>query len=222
MKQHYQNLKTHCPQNHEYSGDNLYIDPKGHRHCRQCMRARTRKWHREVELPRIRSKRKTELLKFKPESSPTLIDPLFCSWLAGFTDGEGCFFAKIHKDKLNIKYEMKLRADDYLILKEIQSTLGVGTLTYHKRPPDKPTEMPYCRFTIRARMELYQILLPIFDQYPLRAKKKRDYEIWKEIIIIAANFPRQKGKQTAVELKEKLEPLIEKLTNIRNYQEPKL
>lgn len=29
---------THCPQGHEYSGDNLYIKPNGHRECRQCVR----------------------------------------------------------------------------------------------------------------------------------------------------------------------------------------
>lgn len=30
--------KTHCPQAHPYSGDNLYVDPRGGRHCRTCMR----------------------------------------------------------------------------------------------------------------------------------------------------------------------------------------
>ena len=28
--------KTHCPQGHEYSGDNLYLSPKGYRSCRTC------------------------------------------------------------------------------------------------------------------------------------------------------------------------------------------
>lgn len=27
---------THCPQGHPYTGDNLYIDPKGRRGCRAC------------------------------------------------------------------------------------------------------------------------------------------------------------------------------------------
>ncbi len=35
--------KTHCPQGHPYSGDNLYIDPKGWRHCRTCRKERMRK-----------------------------------------------------------------------------------------------------------------------------------------------------------------------------------
>lgn len=30
--------KTHCPQNHPYSGDNLYVKPGGSRVCRACKR----------------------------------------------------------------------------------------------------------------------------------------------------------------------------------------
>ena len=31
---------THCPKGHPYSGDNLYIDPIGQRHCKECVRLR--------------------------------------------------------------------------------------------------------------------------------------------------------------------------------------
>lgn len=34
---------THCPASHPYSGANLYIDPAGSRHCRECKRARDRR-----------------------------------------------------------------------------------------------------------------------------------------------------------------------------------
>lgn len=37
-------LKTHCPQGHEYAGDNLYVNPAGYRECRTCSRAATRRW----------------------------------------------------------------------------------------------------------------------------------------------------------------------------------
>jgi hypothetical protein len=30
--------RTHCPKGHPYAGENLYVDPHGHRHCRICMR----------------------------------------------------------------------------------------------------------------------------------------------------------------------------------------
>jgi len=36
--------KTHCPHGHPYSGDNLYVTPKGYRGCRECRRAAHRAW----------------------------------------------------------------------------------------------------------------------------------------------------------------------------------
>lgn len=35
--------KTHCPAGHEYSGDNLYTNPKGMRYCRSCGRAQAQR-----------------------------------------------------------------------------------------------------------------------------------------------------------------------------------
>lgn len=29
---------SHCPKGHPYDGDNLYLDPRGHRQCRECRR----------------------------------------------------------------------------------------------------------------------------------------------------------------------------------------
>lgn len=36
-------LKTHCPKGHAYASGNLYIAPRGDRHCRICNREATRK-----------------------------------------------------------------------------------------------------------------------------------------------------------------------------------
>ena len=36
--------KTHCPQGHPYSGENLYVDPRNRRRCRTCMRQNLRDW----------------------------------------------------------------------------------------------------------------------------------------------------------------------------------
>jgi hypothetical protein len=39
--------KTHCPQGHPYSGDNLYTSetrPRSGRQCKECRRAATRRW----------------------------------------------------------------------------------------------------------------------------------------------------------------------------------
>jgi hypothetical protein len=43
--------KTHCPQGHEYAGDNLVRTPEGDRRCRTCMNARSKAaYHRRKTL----------------------------------------------------------------------------------------------------------------------------------------------------------------------------
>jgi hypothetical protein len=37
-----QKAKTHCPQGHEYSPENTWVSPEGHRQCRVCDRDRKR------------------------------------------------------------------------------------------------------------------------------------------------------------------------------------
>lgn len=38
----WQRSKIHCPQGHEYAGENLYVNPAGKRLCRECQRAAQR------------------------------------------------------------------------------------------------------------------------------------------------------------------------------------
>lgn len=37
-------MTTHCPQGHAYEGDNLYLNPRGFRQCRQCVRDAGARW----------------------------------------------------------------------------------------------------------------------------------------------------------------------------------
>lgn len=56
--------KTHCPQGHPYSGDNLYIDHRGSRICLQCKRAdgRSRYEKRNAEARAARAARRAEIV----------------------------------------------------------------------------------------------------------------------------------------------------------------
>lgn len=44
--------KTHCPQKHPYSGDNLIIRPRGGRACRECQRVAIRRHKDKVKAER--------------------------------------------------------------------------------------------------------------------------------------------------------------------------
>ena len=52
----YNRNKTHCPNGHPYSGDNLYVGATGRRNCRACARERAA-WHRSL-MPSVARKLK--------------------------------------------------------------------------------------------------------------------------------------------------------------------
>lgn len=45
--------KTHCPHGHEYSGNNLYVSPKGWRYCRECKKISSREYRRRKKIENI-------------------------------------------------------------------------------------------------------------------------------------------------------------------------
>lgn len=50
---HYFANKTHCPRDHEYTEENTYIRPNGHRECRACRKAR--KDRDQMAMPQMQS-----------------------------------------------------------------------------------------------------------------------------------------------------------------------
>jgi hypothetical protein len=49
--------KTHCPRGHELSGDNVFINKKNQRSCKECRREADRKsWHKRYKSDEFRNK----------------------------------------------------------------------------------------------------------------------------------------------------------------------
>ena len=114
----------------------------------------------------------------------------FGRWLAGFTDGEGSFMARVDRKndgglRLGLAFEIQLRADDYAILHLIKATLGIGYLGY--REPRKEAikgAKPTWSYRIRRLGDLYHVIIPLFEIFPLKTKKARDFETWKGIVTL--------------------------------------
>lgn len=120
------------------------------------------------------------------------VDPAFGHWLAGLTDGEGCFW--IHRERGGFHYspqfKIKLRADDRPMLVECQRVLKVGNLYNH--PASKSggrNSRPSCSWMVQSRVDTER-LAEFFDAYRLRSKKARDYVIWREAIDLRRNMKR--------------------------------
>lgn len=106
----------------------------------------------------------------------------FGHWLAGFVDGEGCFC--LHgKGKTSIQpfFRLKLRDDDAAIIVMMKNRTGLGRLHRWIKHKSKPQ----IEWIVHKKLEC-QALAALLTKFPLRAKKKRDFEIWKQAVILHA------------------------------------
>lgn len=149
-----------------------------------------------------------------------MIDDDFGNWLAGFIDGEGCFLIRKRMDgrgrnKDNYGYScdlvIQLRQDDADILLEIQKNTRLGKITYN-RAYGSTQQNNTVKWRVGAKSELLQIVA-LLDRFPLRAKKKKDYEIWKRAVMEHSN---KYGKNNDWTLMDALE---KELKEVRKYED---
>ena len=111
-------------------------------------------------------------------------DPRKDAWLAGFTDGEGCFSLPIVNRHIRgglvvPAFSIGLRADDAAILRTLQGAFG-GTAGVQ---PAWGNSAPKFKWYVHSKRELAG-LVEYFDRFPLRAKKARDFALWREAVRI--------------------------------------
>ena len=121
-------------------------------------------------------------------------DEAFGHWLAGFSDGEGCFTVTKRSDSAGVvvAFQIKLRDDDADILYECQRRLG-GTVIRIKESNPKWGDQVVWR--VRDMTSL-QNLVNLFEAHPLRAKKRKDFEIWKQAVRLRAQVVKHQGNAT--------------------------
>ena len=120
------------------------------------------------------------------------IDRDFGNWFAGFTDGEGSFGADIRKSDrgrsksgwgCHVRFTIALRLDDKPILEEIQRQLGgIGSIYDVPNKTKYPNGKPAARWHVARIAECQLVLVPFFTRYQLRAKKRRGFIVWRELI----------------------------------------
>ena len=141
----------------------------------------------------------------------------FYDWFAGFIDGEGCF--TIHRNGKNgrwaaARFDLKLRADDAEIIYAIQRRLGFGIVVmYHpKSDPRFGYSNPQVEFRLAKKTDCLK-LVSILDEHPLRAKKLKDYLIWREAVLLLNT------KQYGGYPPSKIHELKQGLEQVRKYVE---
>ncbi len=109
---------------------------------------------------------------------------VFGQWISGFSDGESCFALgrTAHRDRGKIwtpraMFVISLRADDIDVLRLIQSYFNFGLINMF--PPFGKSK-PKARYCINRIGKLDELIIPRFEKYPLFAKKRTDFEIWRD------------------------------------------
>ena len=140
-------------------------------------------------------------------------------YVSGLVDGEGCFMVSLkHRDRTNYnpKFGINLRRDDIGIILWLQSYFGCGRLQFITR---KNGSKPAVAFTIANLYDIMRSVVPHFTKYPLRAKKRNDYETWLELVEIQAQNFRSHSSWTP-EIIDKMGDIYKSLRQNRAYKEP--
>lgn len=104
-------------------------------------------------------------------------------YLAGFTDGEGCFSVTICKHK-SAKFRWKIdplfqvyqHKDNSKILYYFEQVFGCG---YVSKKGGNPSCYVFC---VDAIKDLLQYVIPFFEKYPLLGEKYTNFILFKRIV----------------------------------------
>lgn len=107
------------------------------------------------------------------------------NWLAGFVEGEGCFFVSIYKSpksKLGLAVQLVFKitqhSRDINLLKGLINFFNCGRIEYRK-------DGEGCDFSVNSLKAFEEKIIPFFLKYPLKGSKllnfKDFYQIFKII-----------------------------------------
>lgn len=135
-------------------------------------------------------------------------------YVVGFVDGEGCFCVPItkhqtlvHRKEVRPTFEIELREDDRHILEAIQRVLGCGKI-YHLRFHRYHKWRPHVKLKVSKMSELQNLLIPFFDIHPLKAKKRKSFLFFKQIVSMVARKEHltSKGLQKIMQIRNRMNP----------------
>jgi hypothetical protein len=148
------------------------------------------------------------------------LDP---NYVAGFIDGEGSFSISIGKNdttrrglEIRPEFEIEVRKDDQEILERILITIGAGRI--YDCSYERYGWYPHAKYKISSRKDLTEFLFPFLDKYPLQAKKRKSYLIFREIVMMFCNKEHltDEGFNQIVALRDKLRALGKKAKTFGN------
>jgi hypothetical protein len=158
--------------------------------------------------------------------SQSSVDPGFGHWLAGFIDGEGSFAIIGQRRRsgttdYHAVFRLEVRADDTPIVEEIHRRTGIGTIYRRHRQMQHIRDSPQINWQV-ANIADQLKLVRLLEDHPLRAKKRADFDIWKEAVrLLSCRSHGASNPIAALRLQHRLKELKRELESQRAYREIK-
>ena len=116
----------------------------------------------------------------RPQANNSLIPDPF--WLAGFIEGEGCFFIDISKaagaklgERVQAVFQITQHLQDIVLMQTILSFLGCGRIkNFHGKE--------FVNVIVSKLSEIDGKVLPFLEKYPIRGNKFLDYKDFKKVV----------------------------------------
>lgn len=113
------------------------------------------------------------------------MDPWF---VTGLFDAESSFVITILRNdglktgwRVQARVQLKMHEKDRGLIQSISNYFsGVGYVT-------KPNKFSMVEFRVSTLKDIVDVIIPHFDNYPLITKKRSDYELFKQIILLMSN-----------------------------------
>jgi hypothetical protein len=118
-----------------------------------------------------------------------MLDP---AYIVGLVDGEGCFTARVNRQRrrarVELRFSVKLRSQDKAVLDALQRFFGCGNV-YIQRDQRANHSLCY-RYEVQNKNEMINKIIPFFNQHPpLIASRKKDFELLRRIAELSKEEP---------------------------------
>lgn len=109
------------------------------------------------------------------------------NWLAGFINGEGCFFIDIFKSpttkmgiSARLKFQLGQHKRDDLLIESLVDFLGCGRVV-------RPLSYNHVEYIVSSFSEISEKIIPFVQKYPIIGIKSRDFEAFYKAFLIIKN-----------------------------------
>jgi hypothetical protein len=108
-------------------------------------------------------------------------------WVVGFVDGEGCFSISVVKNagcrlgwQVQHEFSVTQAAPSKSALEELIEFFGCGTIIENNRRDNHRYRL--LRYAVKRRSDLNDLIIPFFEEHPLRTAKQQDFVSFCEVI----------------------------------------